>query len=337
MLPEGPGKAQMLDLADAATNPYSLGNRILAVTDLAERASRFKTLAQGWDDPEIAFQWARQSLSGADKTAFYSLVGGRLADQNPQAALQILAELKGADAYSFTIAMIKMMRGLAQINGQGQQAAELILNADLDPNQRAKLISDLIKFWVRHDADAAMAWGGALTTPEDVRAALPHLIYHHDTDQIRQMVEAYLERHDPVIELALIEAAMPRELMINPQKSMLIIDLLLRKDPGLKAQLTRGMSGSKEERLFSAINAVAIRLAEVGSPADAMEWLGTMPFASQWDYARVVKNVLTVWNLKNPTEADGWLQKSTLDPQFLKSDWSPESIFYARLRKAQQS
>lgn len=118
-----------------------------------------------------------------------------------------------------TIAMIKMMRGLAQINGQGQQAAELILNADLDPNQRAKLISDLIKFWVRQNADAAMAWGGALTAPEDVRAAIPHLIYHRDSDQIRQMVETYLESHDPVIELALIEAAMPRDLMINPQMS----------------------------------------------------------------------------------------------------------------------
>jgi hypothetical protein len=320
MLPEGPGKAQMLDLADAATDPYSLGNRILAVADHYERASRFKVLAQGWDDPEIAFQWARQNLSGSDKTAFYSLVGGRIADQNPQAALQILVELKEADAYAFTITMIKMMRGLVQINGQGQQAAELILNADLDPNQRAKLISDLIKFWVRQNADAAMAWGATLTAPEDVRAAIPHLIYHRDSDQIRQMVEAYLESHDPVIELALIESAKPREQMINPQKSRLIIDLLLSKDPGLKAQLRRGMSGSKEERLFSAVNAVAIRQAEVGSPADAMEWLGTMPFASQWDYARVVDNVLTVWDLKDPTEAAEWLQKSTLYPHTLKSE-----------------
>jgi len=144
MLPEGPGKAQMLDLADATMDPYSLANRILAVTDHAERASRFKVLAQGWDDPEIAFQWAQQNLSGTDKTAFYSLVGGRLADQNPQAALQILAELEGTDAYAFSIAMIRMMRGLVQINGQGQKAAALILNTDLAPNQRAKLISDLI-------------------------------------------------------------------------------------------------------------------------------------------------------------------------------------------------
>jgi hypothetical protein len=44
-----------------------------------------------------------------------------------------------------------------------------------------------------------------------------------------------------------------------------------------------------------------------------------MPFASQWDYVRVVDNVLTVWNLKDPTEAAEWLQKSTLDPT-LKSE-----------------
>jgi hypothetical protein len=314
MLPEGPGKAQMLDLTDAATDPYSLANRILAVADQAERASRFKVLAQGWDDPEIAFQWAGQNLSGADKTAFYSLVGRRLADQNPQAAWQILAELKRTDAYAFTIAMIRMMRGLVQINDQGQQAAELILNANLAPTQRAKLISDLIKFWVRQNADAAIAWGATLTAPEDVRAAIPHLIYHRECDQIRQIVEAYLETHDPVIELALIEAARPRELMIDPQKSRLIIDLILSKDPGLKAQLRRGVSGSKEDWLWISVNAVAKRQAEVGPPADAMEWLDTVPFGSQWDHAKVVDTVLTVWNLKDPTEAAEWLQKSTLDP-----------------------
>jgi hypothetical protein len=31
MLPEGPGKAKALDLAEAATDPYSLANRILAI------------------------------------------------------------------------------------------------------------------------------------------------------------------------------------------------------------------------------------------------------------------------------------------------------------------
>src|SRR5262245_10580910 len=314
LLPDGPGKAQMLDIADAAKDPYSLANRILTVADRAERASRFKTLAQAWSDPETAFEWARQNLSGADKTAFYTLVGPRLADQNPQAALQILAELKGTDAYAFTIAMIKTTHRLAYINDYGQQAAALILSANLDPGQRAKLISDLINFWVRQNADAATAWGATLTAPEDVRAAIPHLIYHRDIEQIRQMVEAYLESHDPVIELALIETATPRELGINPQKSRLIIDLILSKDPGIKAQLRKGMSGSKEERLWISVNAVAKRQAEVGSPADAMEWLGALPFASEWDYARVVESVLTVWNLKEPAEAAEWLQKSTLDP-----------------------
>jgi hypothetical protein len=314
MLPDGPGKAQMLDLVDAATDPYSLANRILTIADQAERASRFKVLAHGWSDPEIAFQWARQNLSGADKTAFYSLVGGRLADQNPQATLQILAELKGTDANAFTLAMIMMMRGLVQVNGQGQQAAELILNANLAPNQRAQLISDLIKYWVRQNADAAMAWGATLTAPEDVRAAIPHLIYHRDIDQIRQMVKAYLESHDPVVELALTEAAMPRELMINPQKSRLIIDLILRKDPGLKAQLRGGTIGIKGTRLWVSVNAVAKRQAEVGPPAEAMEWLGTIPFADQRDYARIVDTVLTVWKLKDPTEAAEWLQKSYLAP-----------------------
>jgi hypothetical protein len=85
------------------------------------------------------------------------------------------------------------------------------------------------------------------------------------------------------------------------------------------------------------INGQGQQAAELILNADLDPKLCTMPFASQWDYARVVDNVLTVWNLKDPTEADEWLQKSTLDPQFLKSDWSPESIFYARLRKAQQS
>jgi hypothetical protein len=318
MLPDGPGKAQMLDIADAAKDPYSLANRILTVADHAERASRFKTLAQAWSDPETAFEWARQNLSGADKTAFYTLVGHRLADQNPQVALQILAELKGTDAYAFTIAMIRTTRGLAYINDYGQQAAELILSANLDPGQRAKLISDLINFWVRRNAEAAMAWGGALTAPEDVRAAIPHLIYHHDCDKIRQMVEAYLESRDPVIELALIEAATPDELGINPQKSRLIIDLILSKDPGLKAQRP-GMGWPKEGKLWISVNAVAIAQAEFGSPADAMEWLGALPFASQRDYARIVDNVLAVWNLKDPTEAAEWLQQSTLDPA-LKSE-----------------
>src|SRR5262245_42212893 len=94
MLPEGPGKAFALDLAEAATDPYSLANRVLAVTNPHERAARLKALAQGWPDPETAAEWARQNLSGGEKTAFYSQVGYKLAEQNPQAALRLLDEIK---------------------------------------------------------------------------------------------------------------------------------------------------------------------------------------------------------------------------------------------------
>ena len=54
ILPEGPGKDKMLDLAEAATAPYSLANRILATSATAERASRLKVSAQGWPDPETS-------------------------------------------------------------------------------------------------------------------------------------------------------------------------------------------------------------------------------------------------------------------------------------------
>src|SRR6266511_2579129 len=41
--------------------------------------------------------------------------------------------------------------------------------------------------------------------------------------------------------------------------------------------------------------------------------------ASQSDYANAAVAVLTVWNLRSPTEAAEWLQNSALDPT-LKSD-----------------
>src|SRR5262249_32961338 len=50
MLPEGPGKAKALDLAEAAMDPSSLANRILVATNPSERVSRLKALAQGWPD-----------------------------------------------------------------------------------------------------------------------------------------------------------------------------------------------------------------------------------------------------------------------------------------------
>src|SRR5436309_1583835 len=99
----------MLDLAEAATDPDSLANRILSVADPAERASRLKLLAQGWSNAENSVDWARQNLSGTDKTAFYSQVGYNLVHQNPEAALQVLGELQGTDSYASTFGA--MMRG----------------------------------------------------------------------------------------------------------------------------------------------------------------------------------------------------------------------------------
>lgn len=317
MLPEGPGKGRMLDLVEAATDPYSLANRILALTDPAERASRLRVLAQGWSNPETSAEWARQNLSGADKTAFYSQVGYNLAEQNPQAALQVLAELKGTDAYSSTFGA--MMRGLVQIGGQGQQAAELIANSDLDPSQRTELVSELARRWVRSDADAAVAWVNTLTAPEDFRAAIPLLVSQLDNDRVSHTVEAYLKNRDPVMELALIEAAAPPGLYFDPEKSRLILDPLIGKDPGLKLTSGEGSASSREEMLWSSVNQTAKLQAEKGQPAAAMEWLATLPFASHDDYAKAVGNVFTVWNLKSETEATAWLQNSALSAT-LKSD-----------------
>jgi hypothetical protein len=373
MLPEGPGKAKVLDLAEAATDPYSLANRILAETDPAERATRLKALAQGWPDPEAATEWARQHLSGQDKMAFYSQVGYNLAHQNPQAALQALAELKGTDAYAPTFGA--MMGGLVQVGGQGQQVAELIANSELNARERARLISDLSRRWVRENADAAIAWVKTLSAPEDIRAAIPLLVSQLDSDRVTRAVEAYLNSPDPVMELALIEAAAPPGLGFDPRKSRMILDPLMSKDAGLKlrssklriftdrndkqsdlrdriarrayeiyeergrsdgedindwlkaetevkssmmagkrgVRIIEGRGVNKEEILWKSVTLTAKRQAEVGAPADAMEWLGTLTFASQRDYAKAASTVLMVWNLKSPTEAAEWLQTSTLD------------------------
>src|SRR5262245_11003254 len=227
MLPEGPGKAYALDLAEAATDPYSLANRILAVTNPHERATRLRALAQGWPDPETAAEWARQNLRGGEKTAFYSHVGYKLAEQNPQAALRVLAEIKveviDLKGYcidpqaaslimaelnlpgTYTLTLEMMMRGLVESGGHGRLVAELIDASDLNPRQRASLISELSRRWVRNDADAANAWVNSLTAPEDVRAAIPLLVSQLDSDRVSQWVEAYLNSPDPVMELALIE------------------------------------------------------------------------------------------------------------------------------------
>ena len=71
--------------------------------------------------------------------------------------------------------------------------------------------------------------------------------------------------------------------------------------------------------LWNSVSLTAKRQAEEGSPAGAMDWLATLPFASQSDYAKALANVLPVWNLKSPTEAAQWLQNAALNPT-LKSD-----------------
>jgi len=367
MLPEGPGKAKALDLAEAAANPHSLANRILAIAHTAERVSHLKALAQGWPDPEASAEWARQNLSGADRTVFYSQVGYNLAHRNPQAALQVLTELKGTDTYASTFGA--MMRGLVQIGAQGQQVAELIANSDFDTRQRSRLTSELARRWVRQDADAAIAWANTLTKPEDVRAAIPLLVSQLKNDRVIQVVEAYLRTPDPVMELALIEAAAPPSLGFDPRKSRLILDPIISNNPGLKMQsckadwndgqtdlsemiarrayeiyVERGRCDgadlndwfrakaevkasvmaerrraieeremTREEILWKSVTMTARRLAEVGPPAAAMEWLGELAFASQSDYAKAAGAVLTVWKLKSPAEAAEWLQNSTLD------------------------
>jgi hypothetical protein len=205
-----------------------------------------------------------------------------------------------------------MMCGLVEIGGQGQQVAELIARSGLNARERARLISALADRWVRQDADAAVSWVNTLTAPEDVRAAIPHLVSQLDDDRVSRAVEAYLKGPDPVMERALIEAAAPSGHYFDPQKSRLILDPLISKDPGLKLHWSKGRV-NKEGVLWYSVKLTAKRLAEVGPPAVAMEWLDTLPFASQRDYARVVGTVLTVWSIKSPTKAAEWLQTSTLD------------------------
>jgi DUF2934 family protein/TIR domain-containing protein len=274
MLPEGPGKSRALDLVEAATDPYSLANRILAVTDPARRTLRLKALAQGWQDTEASPEWARQHLSGANKIAFYSQVGYHLAHQNPQAALQILAELKGTSAYTFTF--VAMMRGLVQIGGLGQQVAELIANMKLNTRERARLISELARRWVRENTDAALAWVNTLTTPRDIRAAIPLLVSQLDSNRVSRMVDDYLKSSDPAMELALIEAAAPPGLGFDPRKSRLILDSLIRNDAGLKLRSSKACRNSGHYLLHDLIERRAYEIYEERGRSDGEDlndWL----------------------------------------------------------------
>lgn len=297
MVPEGPGKGKMLDLLEASSEPAALAQRILSVPDSAERAARLKLLAQGWPDSEASADWARQNLSGTDKVTFYAQVGYNLAEQNPDAALRVLSELQGTEAYASTFSA--MMRGLVQEGGRGQAAAELIEKATLDPGQRSELISELARRWVRSDADAAIAWVNTLTAPEDFRAAIPLLVSQLDKDRVVRTVDAALKNPDPVMELALIEAAAPASLVFDPERSRLILDPLISRDPALKLKSSEGSDSTKETLLWKSVNLAAKRQAEAGQPGAAMEWLGTLPFAGQSDYAQALGNVFSVWELKS--------------------------------------
>jgi len=180
--------------------------------------------------------------------------------------------------------------------------------------QRADLISELARRWVRNDPDAAVAWSNGLTAPEDFRAAIPLLVSQLDNERVSRTVESYLKNGDPVMELALIEAAAPPGLGFDPETSRLILDPLIKGDSGIQLTASEGNGSSKDAMLWSSVNQTAKREAEVGDPAAAMQWLGTLPFASPNDYAKSIANVLTVWNLKSETEAAAWLQNAALNP-----------------------
>jgi hypothetical protein len=311
MLPEGPGKAGMLDLAEARTDPASLAKRLLTTTDPNERSFRLKVLAQEWQDSEAAANWARQNLGGDERVSFYSVVAYDVAHQNREAALQVLSELQGTDAYASAFAA--MMQGLVEQGGLGQQAAELIDKATLSPKDRADLISELARRWVRVDPDATIAWANSLSAPEDFRAAIPLLVSQLDHDLVTRTVEAYLKNPDPAMEAALIEAAAPASLSFDPEKSRVILDALIKNDPNLKIQIPAPADQSKDPSLWNSINLTGKREVEEGNPAAAMEWLSKLPFASQNDYAEAIGNVLKVWNLKSATDAANWVQNSSLD------------------------
>ena len=311
MLPDGPGKDQMLDEAEALTDPASLAKRFLATTDADERSSRLRVLAVAWQDSEAAAAWARQNLSGDERVSFYSQVAYNLARQNQQAALQLLSEMQGTDAYASTFA--SMMPGLAQEGNFGQQAAELIDQSTLSPKDRADLISMLARMWVRRDPDATIAWVNGLNAPEDFSAAIPLLVSQLDNDRVTRTVEAYLKNPDPTMKAALIDAAAPGGLYFDPEKSRLILDALINNDPNLKIQNQGSADDGKERPLWGPINLTLARMVEVGNPAGALEWISKLPFASQNDYAGALDTVFGIWNVKSPTDAANWVQNSQLD------------------------
>src|SRR5438445_237068 len=82
-------------------------------------------------------------------------------------------------------------------------------------------------------------------------------------------VLSYLKTKDPLMELALIEAAAPGSLKFDPEKSCLILDPLISQDPGLKLSAGEGSGANKDEMLWNSVNQTAKSQAEDGSPAAA--------------------------------------------------------------------
>jgi hypothetical protein len=131
---------------------------------------------------------------------------------------------------------------------------------------------------------------------------------------VTRTVDAFLKNLDPVMELALIEAAAPPGLYFDPEKSRLILDPLIARDPSLRISSAEGTGSNREQLLWNSVRQTAQQLAQAGSPATAMDWLGRLPFADQSDYIQLAANVLNVWNLKSQTDAFAWLQNSGLNP-----------------------
>jgi hypothetical protein len=116
------------------------------------------------------------------------------------------------------------------------------------------------------------------------------------------------------METALIEAAAPTSLMFDPEKSRLILDPLISRDPNIKLTPGDGAESNRDQMLWGSVSRTAQRQAEAGQPAAAMEWLARLPFSSENDYAKAAANVLKVWNLKSETEASAWLRNTSLNP-----------------------
>jgi RNA polymerase sigma factor (sigma-70 family) len=185
-----------------------------------------------------------------------------------------------------------------QNNTQRAAAGLVGCSESVASRELAAAIESLRRFFSRHGVTVS---GTALSTlltahgaQASIGAAIPLLVSQLDNDRVSRTVESYLKNLDPVMELALIEAAAPPGLYFDPEKSRLILDPLITKDPGLELVSGEGSGSNKEELLWNSVSQTAKRQAEDGRPADAMEWLATLNFASQNDYAKVLGNVLTV-------------------------------------------